>query len=500
MPDAKVSASGSEERMLTYPLDGRGDEPLYRYLYDCIRHDIVAGALAPETKLPSKRAFARNMGVSTITVENAYSQLVAEGYIYSAPQKGFYVADAPKLLEDSHLRMHPIDVGRLPHPEDVRSRFAVEPPPSSDQHLLVDFSSNQTDPDNFPFSTWARLMRRVIAEDRDVLMANSPAGGILELRQAICDHLHEFRGMSVAPEQVIVGAGTEYLYGLLLQLLGRDGVYAVEDPGYSKISKVYEGNGVVCRHIPLDAQGIGIASLAESGADIVHISPSHHYPTGIAMPISRRYELMAWAASSASRYIIEDDYDSEFRLAGRPIPSLQSIDGAGKVIYLNTFTKSLASTIRISYLVLPPALLERFDREMGFYACTVSNFEQCTLARFITQGYFEKHINRMRRHYRMLRDELLASIEASPLASKVTITEEGAGLHFLMRIDTGMPDEVLVRRARAQGVRISCLSDYQHHPDGRGEHVLVVNYSGIPAGSVEEAVACLARACGCPTR
>lgn len=484
--------------MLTYPLEGRRDEPLYRYLYDCVKRDVTSGSLATGVKLPSKRTFARNMGVSTITVENAYAQLVAEGYIYSVPQKGFYVADAPKPAENAHQYVQSLALGSLARCGKISSSqqniscIALR----SDYGFFADFSSNQTDPDNFPFSTWARLMRRVIAEDRETLMANSPAGGMLELRQAICNHLGEFRGMSVAPEQVIVGAGTEYLYGLLLQLLGRDKVYAVEDPGYPKIAQVYEGNGVICRHIPLDKHGIEMVRLGESGADIVHISPSHHYPTGIVMPISRRYELMAWAASSDARYIIEDDYDSEFRLAGRPIPSLQSIDGAGKVIYLNTFTKSLASTIRISYLVLPPALIERFGREMGFYACTVSNFEQCTLARFIRQGHLERHINRMRRHYRTLRDTLLAAVRESPLSTKVAITEEGAGLHFLMHIDTEMPDEMLVRRAAAQGIRISCLSDYQYHPDGRDKHVLVMNYSGIPVGRAEEAVARLTRACG----
>ena len=213
--------------------------------------------------------------------------------------------------------------------------------------------------------------------------------------------------MDVSPEQIVVGAGTDYLYGLLIQLLGHDKIYGMEEPGYQKISEVYQSHNVLCLHIPLDRQGICIDKLNASGADIVHISPSHHFPTGIITPISRRYELLGWASASDSHYIIEDDYDCEFRFMGKPIPSLQSIDVMDKVIYMNTFTKTLASTIRISYMVLPKHLMARFQQNLGFYACTVSNFEQYTLTRFIQEGHFERHINRMRNFYHSQRDLLL---------------------------------------------------------------------------------------------
>ena len=252
---------------------------------------------------------------------------------------------------------------------------------------------------------------------------------MFELRCAIAEHLREFRGIDADPNCIVVGAGTEYLYGLLIQLLGFDKVYALEDPGYRKIAQVYESYGVQYRFTPMDKEGIDPKALEKSGADILHISPSHHFPTGIVTPIARRYTLLDWAARSENRYIIEDDYDSEFRLTGKPIPALQSIDSADRVIYMNTFSKSLASTIRISYMVLPTALAEAFYKNLGFYACTVSNLEQYTLAKFISEGYFEKHINRMRIRYKQKRPHLKRD-EALRFVKVAKIDAEDAGLHF----------------------------------------------------------------------
>ena len=204
-------------------------------------------------------------------------------------------------------------------------------------------------------------MRRTMSKNKDELMTKSPSIGVYKLRCAIVDYLYEFRGMNVSPEQIIVGAGTEYLYGLIIQLLGYNRVYAVEDPGYQKIAHIYEANNVECAYIPLDDEGICVDSLLKSNSNVLHISPSHHFPTGIVTSINRRLELLSWASKSKDNYIIEDDYDSEFRLKGRPIPTLQSIDKAEKVIYINTFSKSLTSTIRISYMVLPKVLMEKYN-------------------------------------------------------------------------------------------------------------------------------------------
>ena len=457
--------------MLTYSFASIGSDSLYQHLYKCIKNDILQGILKPGTKIPSKRSFAKNLNISTITIENAYSQLMAEGYIYSIPKKGYFISDITNSM-DSKVKLKSETIAAA----------------ANTSAYFADFLSNSTNHANFPFSIWAKIMREVISEKSKELMTNPPSGGILELRQSIADYLYEFRGMKVSPKQIIIGAGTEYLYGLLIQLLGHDNSFAVEDPGYKKIAQIYLSNAVKCEFIPIDENGLSIKDLEESKSDIVHISPSHHYPTGIITPISRRYELLGWASKSDSRYIVEDDYDCEFRLLGKPIPALQSIDVMEKVIYMNTFTKSLASTIRISYMVLPAHLLERFYSKLGFYSCTVSNFEQYTLAKFIKDGYFEKHINRMRNFYRSQRDLILQCIKNSPLSSYVTIKEEDSGLHFLMNIKTSLSDDTIIKRAEQEGLRISCLSQYYHNTASNAEHTLIINYSGIESNKIEEAI------------
>lgn len=457
--------------MLTYSFENRGNESLYEFLYKRIKEDILTGALKSGEKLPSKRALAKHLNVSTVTVENSYNQLMAEGYLYSVPKSGFYVSDITSLK--------PLETTR---PERTHTEEKTRPP------YIADFTNNSTLADTFPFATWSKLNRNTMSDYAKELMTRSPSGGIYLLLETIADYLYQFRGIRVEPEQIIVGAGTEYLYSILIQLLGRDKIYAVEDPGYQKITHIYEANNVSCVHVPMDRSGVMPKALSNSGADILHISPSHHFPTGVVTPIGRRYELLAWASDAPDRYIIEDDYDSEFRLAGKPIPSLQSIDSAGKVIYMNTFSKSLSATIRIGYMVLPAELAEKYNRELNFYACTVSNFDQYTLYQFIEQGYLEKHINRMRNYYRIQRDAILSCIRQQKHYDRVVIKEEHAGLHFLMEVSTKYSDEELMKRIAAKGVHISCLSQYFYDKRKAKRHTLIINYSGIAPEKIEEAV------------
>lgn len=474
--------------MLTYSFDDRGMDFLYEHLYKEIKNDILMGNLKAHEKLPSKRALAAHLNVSVVTVENAYSQLLAEGYIYSKPKSGFYVCDVK--AEDADVvgvRNACYTSGSEDHVTE-HSHVIREHAESPGQNgFFADFVNNSTLSENFPFSTWTKLMRETMMDDREKLMKRSPSGGIFELRKAIADYLYQFRGMSVSPNQIIVGAGTEYLYGLIIQLLGRDSVYGVENPGYQKIQHIYDAYQVKCCYIDMDESGVNIDSLERSGADVVHISPSHHFPTGTVTPASRRYELLGWAAKQEGRYIIEDEYDSEFRLVGNPIPALQSIDASDKVIYMNTFSKSLSSTIRISYMVLPIPLMVRYNHVLSFYACTVSNFDQYTLTRFIQEGYLEKHINRMRKFYRNSRNRILGCIRSHRLYPQVTIKEENAGLHFLMEIDTSYTDREMVDRAAAAGINISSLSQYCHGKEQEDSHTLVINYSGIEEDIIEEA-------------
>ena len=454
--------------MLTYSFDENNHKSLYQQLYTFIKNDILEGHLTADEKLPSKRTFAKNLGISIITIENAYAQLMAEGYIYSLPKKGFYVSPINNKT--------PLIPAKMIHKPSIKK-----------ESYWCDFSSNQTPAHLFPFTTWSKLMKDVLNEHQSELMINPPVGGIYELREAISHHLKEFRNMDVEPERIIIGAGTEYLYGLLVQLLGLDLVYAVENPGYNKILDVYSSLGAKCVPIDMDEQGILVNQLEDLDVDIAHISPSHHFPTGIIMPVSRRYELLGWANKKEHRYIIEDDYDSELRLAGKPIPSLQSIDVSGKVIYINTFAKTLCSTVRISYMVLPEALAEKYYRELSFYSCTVSNFEQYTLAAFMNAGAFEKHINRLRNYYQHKRDLILSTFLREPLGKYITISEEDSGVHFLMHVNTSMSEQEFLLKTRAKGIRLATLSSFYNaeQKDSRYENTYVMNYSFVNCDRLE---------------
>lgn len=474
--------------MLTYSFENISDMNLYEYIYKCIKEDVLSGKLEAHTKLPSKRMFAKNHGISVITVESAYGQLMAEGYIYSVQKSGYYVADIHNQIDS----------------KKQKSDLIVSLRPDGDE-IKYDFVTSHTLAENFPFSVWAKLMRQELSENSERLLTTSEPGGVFELRQEIVGHLKAFRNLDVKPEQIVVGAGSEYLYGLLIQLLGRDKVYGLEEPGYRKTHKVFSAQGASIVTLALDEEGVrmeGDKGLNGLPADVIVISPSHHFPTGVVMPVSRRYGVLEWANKQEGRYIIEDDYDSEFRLQGKPIPSLMSIDVSDRVIYMNTFTRSLASTIRVGYMVLPQSLVQSFYDKLGFYACTVPSFEQYTLAAFIRDGYFERHINRMRSYYKNVRDRVLGELEKSRLAPYIETREEHAGLHFLMEFDSGAhaghrkSDERLKQLAKKEGVRITFLSDYYGEASDaeKNKNIAVINYSGIHENDIRHAIAALERA------
>ena len=445
--------------MLTYELEKKPGLPLYEALYRCIRADILSGKLAPNQKLPSKRSLAANLEVSKITVEGAYDQLLAEGYICSREKVGYFVESVAQ--------------ARRPVPK--------EPEPRQQRRWALDFTANSCP--NFPFTVWSSLQRQVMLDLRRDLLRQLPNKGLWELRRAIAYHLAGFRGLEVDPENILIGAGTDFLYNLLIQLLGRDKIYALEEPGYSKIRKIYGAGGVETVSAEMDDFGVTPESLEK--AQVLHISPSHHFPTGLVTPLHRRRQLLQWANAAPGRYIIEDDYDSEFRFDTHPMATLASMDREGRVIYMNTFSKTLASSIRISYMVLPPALMAEFQEKLGFYSCTVPSFEQHTLARFLEEGYFEKHINRLRRSYSQRREALVALLRDSGLPVK--ILEQEAGLHFLVQVDTELSDEALVAEMAGKGIRIAALSSYYHGPvPDSARHCLVVNYSGLTEGDLEK--------------
>ncbi|MCR5401103.1 MAG: PLP-dependent aminotransferase family protein, partial [Treponema sp.] len=343
--------------------------------------------------------------------------------------------------------------------------------------------------EKFPFSLWSHTMRQVLNSGDEKLLQRSQAKGVLELRKELSRYLLDFRNMNVSPEQIVIGAGTENLYALIVQLLGREKIYAVENPGYHKAEGVFRLNGVKTIPVNLDSQGISPEELEKSGAQVLHFSPSHHFPSGIVMPVRRRQEILRWAFSSPDRYILEDDYDSEFRFNGKPLLTLQSADSQNRVIYINTFSKTLAPSFRISYMVLPPDMLDYFEKKLGFYSCPVSSFEQYTLARFIQQGNFEKHIIRMKNYYRNLRNSLITAIQNSKLKEITKIQEKESGLHFLLTVNSEKSGQEIRENLEKNGINLPLIGEYYYGQAPQNlEKTFVVNYSGLKKEKIPETV------------
>lgn len=461
--------------MLTYNLEKRGDLSLYEYLYKCIKDDILQGRIKAGDKLPSKRSFAKHLGVSTATVENAYSQLLFEGYVNSVEKSGFYVTNLEKPKKNTDKK----PVG-LMEEEFEYSYFS-------------DLRSNRLQRANFPFATWAKLMRYTISSHDEALLKTVPYNGIYELRVALCNYLHDNKGMEVEPYQIYVGSGTEYLYSRLIQLFGTDTKWAIENIGNQKIANIYDMYNARWSFVETDDKGPRVESLLKQESGIVHISPSNNFPLGNVMQVKRRQELLAWAAASSERFILEDDYDSEFRCKGAPIEPLFSLDTAGKVIYMNTFSKTLIPSLRISFMVLPPTLVERYQKKLSFYSGTVSSIEQYTLAHFIREGYYERHINHMRNYFRSIRESLIRAIEGSDLKGISTIIEPSAGTHFLLKLETEKSDRQLTEDIGRMDIEVAALSEYLLTND-QDTHTLVINYCGIHRERIEETVTRLAKA------
>ena len=454
--------------MLTYNIENKGNLPLYEYLYRCIKEDILNGKLKENEKLPSKRKLSSHLKISIITVENAYELLLSGGYIRAQERSGYFVNEG--LVKTSK-------------PKPIINEIK-----QNEEELFADFSQNSIRAEFFPFSVWARLMREVLLDKDKKLLSATEKNGVYELREAISKHLYEFRGMDVSPENIIIGAGSDYLYNMILQFFGNDKIFAAENPGYNKIAQIYTAGGAKVEYVSLDNMGISVTELRKSEADIVHISPSHHYPTGIIMPIERRKELLLWANEEENRYIIEDEYDSEFRFSALPTEPLMSIDRNEKVIYMNTFSKTISPSIRISYMVLPDKLLKRYKEKLGFYSCSVPSFEQYTLSKFINNGFYEQHLSRIKNLYRTNRNVMINAIENSKLKDIVSIHEQDAGLHFLLKFNTQKKDAEIKALCRELKIGISYLGEYLSKAQKGYEHLFILNYSAIDPQRIDEAL------------
>ena len=461
------------ELNITLPVFGP-DQPLYEQLYRHLAREIGSGKLPSGGKLPSKRRMCALLGVSMSTVDAAYSLLAAEGYVTVRPRSGYTVADL--------LPLTPPPAADVPKAQQSQPRWRY------------DCSTSAVDTSVFPFSSWARITKEAVYENPDLLQRGHPQGD-LPLRTALADLLGQYRGVRCSPEQIIVGAGADWLLSMVLQLLPEHTELALEDPGYPAAYAAAARLGRRAVPVPVDGEGMCPEALEASGASLAYVTPSHQFPLGVTMPAGRRSRLLHWAYAAPGRYLIEDDYDSEFRYSSRPIPALQGLDREGRVVYLGTFSRSIAPAIRVAYLILPPALLERYRAEFSHGACTVSRFEQEALRRFLVQGLYGRHLRRAGNLYRRkcaLFAQALSAIDG------VTLSGQQAGLHFLLTLPR-LSEAELVERAAERLVRVPPLSRYCRRVPPLPSTV-VVGFAGLTEEELGEAAEALAAAYRPPAR
>lgn len=466
---------------LMIPLKSGGSKSIYEQIYEYMKEEIRRGSLREGMRLPSTRVLAENLKVSRSTTQMAYDQLVAEGYIEAMPHRGYFVLRMEELVE----------VEAEPEPS---GGFIPEEGADQDE-TVIDFSPRGIDLTHFPYNAWRKVTRNTLVEDnKDMFLTGSPQGEPA-LREAIKGYLHSARGVNCRAEQIIIGAGNEYLLMLLCRILGSGRKIAMENPTYRQACRVFESLGYGIEPIEMDALGMDVRALNASHADIAYVMPSHQYPTGIVMPIGRRQELLQWAGKKRERFLIEDDYDSEFRYKGRPIPALQGLDKAGKVIYMGTFSKSIAPAIRVGYIVLPQSLLGVYQERLGFYASTVSRIDQNIIYQFLTGGYYERHLNRMRAIYKGKHDILLGRLKS--MEPDFEIHGENAGLHILLTSKKGKPENWLIRRAEENGVKVYGLSSYFIRDNGyKPSNTVLMGYARLSEEQIKRGAELLRGAWG----
>lgn len=469
--------------MLRILLEQGSKMPLYEQIYQSIKDEIKNGTLPTNTKLPSTRTLSNNLAVSRNTIDLAYSQLLSEGYITSKPKSGYYVcfvADLP------HLKIKTTPTNKIE--------------PKEKTNYLYNFSPFTIDINNFPFHTWKRLSKEAMSVTNHDLFLLGCNQGDENLRVAIAEYLRSFRSVNCSTDQIIVGAGSDYLLQLLCQLLtlashDNKNVIAMENPTYMRAYHIFKGFSYEVEPIDLDKYGIHIESLTKSKANIVYVTPSHQYPLGIVMPITRRYDLLNWASKESENYIIEDDHDSEFRYKGKPIPSLQGIDSNGKVIYLGTFSRALTPALRIAYMVLPDKLFKIYKEHFSYYSSTVSRVDQHILSDFIMGGYFERHLNKMRKIYKSKHDLLIQLLKI--FGDKVEIEGEHAGLHLVIRFHTKLSEEEIINITDKHSIKLYGLSkhyitpDYSIEIDEYTSPTFLLGYANLSEDVLKNGIRCL---------
>lgn len=440
--------------------------PLYEQLYRALAGQIRSGELTAGSRLPGKRSMAGQLGVSVNTVDTAYQILTAEGLVESRPRSGFVVLEYDALTPNS--------ASPRPSPEKQ----------SAPQSYDYDLATGGVDSTLFPFRQWGRIQKELLYNRPELLRLGHPQGDE-SLRTAIADHLRQYRGVTCTADQIVVGAGTEYLLAQLARLFPGK-IAAVENPGYRRTGAVLQVGGVQSVPVRIDEGGLSVQALRESRAEICYVTPSHHFPTGVTMPEPRRAQLIRWALEKQGRYILEDDYDSEFRYDIRPLPSLQGMAGPeGPVVYLTTFTQSLAPSIRIACMVLPLPLLQVYREMYAAYSCPVGRFDQQALCRFITDGHFARHLARMRLTYKNRMETLAAALEAAFGRERIRLQGRHTGLHLLLTLQNGPGERSMVEQAAAAGVRLRGLSSYyMTQEETCPANTVVIGYSALDTAAM----------------
>ncbi len=450
--------------------------PLYEQIYSFIKHDIQSGRIACGEKLPSTRALAKHLEVSRSTAALAYEQLLSEGFIESVPCRGFFAAQIEELY---HLRP---------------AKAKEEKEKADGKAYRYDFTPNGVDLTGFPYNVWRKLSRDILMDDRTELFRSGDSRGEYGFRNAVCNYLYQARGVNCTPGQVIIGAGSDYLFMLLSMILGTDHKIAFEDPTYKQAYRLAQSLSYETVPVTMDKSGMEVTRLSGTDADIAYVTPSHQYPTGIVMPMKRRLELLKWAGEKDGRYIVEDDYDSEFRYKGKPIPALQGYDRMEKVIYLGTFSKSIAPAIRLSYMVLPNPLLRIYQERHRFVNSTVSKVDQMIVQRFLEDGYYERHLNKMRALYKNRHDTLIDALR--PLSGICRVFGEHAGVHLLLAFENGKTEEELILRAKERGIKVYGLSDYRILKDPAARPTVLLGYANLAEEQIKDAAGILAECWG----
>lgn len=453
-------------------LDKQADKPLYYQLYNYILDELKRGNLRGGERLPSKRSLSENLGISRNTVETAYQMLVSEGFIESRERSGYFVSQLEPIITEERS-------GNKGPELETKTKWHY------------DLGTGTVDTGSFPVKIWNRLYRDTLT-GADLLLNLGDRQGEQILREEISKYLYAYRGVSCSPEQIVIGAGFEYLLTLLTDLF-EDKAFALEDPGYNKILDIIRNQGKETKFIPLDEHGLSVSHLEESEADIVYLTPSHQFPTGIQMPAGRRLQILRWANRGNGRYIIEDDYDSEFRFDRFPVSSLQGLDSNERVIYMSTFSRSLAPSIRIAYMVLPKPLLPKFHERFEMYNSTVSRFDQIALANFMLQGHYTRHLNRIKKIYKERRDRLIAALRNS-FGERIEISGEHTGIHLLLTLNTSQKEEELIKKAKKAGIRLSGLRKFYHQNSPVDKRPgIVLGYGDLEVEKTEKVIQLLER-------